>query len=82
MRRVALTTKDNPFNPITEFELWHKYDMDKGYSTCCYVARISRNSNQFTDNENFLEDEIAIDEIIKINNEIGLDIYKKVVVED
>lgn len=81
-RRVAVTTKDNPFNPITEFDLWYKYDMDKGYSTCCYLARIARQSSQFTDYENELENENAIDEMIRINKEIGLDIYEKVIIEN
>ena len=80
MKQVAITTKDNPFNPTTEFDQWYAFDMDKGYSTCCYLARIARTSDQFTDYENTLEIESAIDEIIKINQEIGNDIYEKVVI--
>lgn len=81
-RQVAITTKDNPFNPITEFEHWFRFDTDKGYGTCEYLARIARTSDQFTDYENELEIESAIDEIIQINNELGNDIYKKVIVNE
>lgn len=81
-RQVAITTKDNPFNPITEFDQWFRYDMDKGYSTCSYLGRIARTSDQLTDYENDLEIERAIDEIIKINNEIGNNIYEKVIVNN
>jgi hypothetical protein len=48
--------------------------MDKGYSTCGYLARIARTSNQLTEEENDLEMERAIDEIIKYD---FLNIYKK-----
>ena len=80
-RQVALTTKDNPFNPITEFDSWFAFDIEKDYRTCSRLARIARTSDQFSDYENTLVKEQAIDEFIKYNNEIGIDIYEKVVIE-
>ena len=62
---VALTTIDNPFNPFTDFTKWFLYDIEKGYYSCAYLARIARTSDQFTDLENDEEIERAIDEIIK-----------------
>ncbi|MCD7777434.1 MAG: hypothetical protein LUH47_02895 [Clostridiales bacterium] len=73
--RSAITTIDNPFDPFDEFTSWFLYDEEKGYHTCGYLARIAKTSNQFTDKENDLEVEKAIDEIIKYD---FMNIYKKV----
>lgn len=75
MAECALTTIDNPFNPFDEFDEWLRFDNDKGYNTCEYLARISINSTEFGD-ELFDElNEEAIDEIVRMNPN-GL--YKKV----
>lgn len=39
-RVVALSTTDNPFDPIEDFNNWYKYDSAHGYGTCCYLARL------------------------------------------
>lgn len=72
--RVALTTFDNPYNPFTQFTKWFLFDVEKGYNSCGYLARIARTSEEFTDEENNREIERAIDEIIKYD---FLNIYKK-----
>jgi len=41
MRVVALTTVDNPFNPLENFEEWFKVDMQFNYNTCALLARIA-----------------------------------------
>lgn len=64
-RRCALTTMDNPYNPFDNFNSWYLYDMISGYDTSGYLARIARTSEQFTDEENEIEIERAIDEIMK-----------------
>lgn len=75
MAECALTTIDNPFDPFEEFDEWLRFDNDKGYNTCEYLARISINSTEFGD-ELFDElNEEAIDEIVRMNPN-GL--YKKV----
>ena len=78
MRAVALTTIDNPYDPFEQFNAWYMYDMDKGYSTCSYLDRIARTSNQLSDEENEKEIERAIDEIIRYDFQ---NIYKKVVMK-
>lgn len=72
---AALTTFDNPFDPFDNFREWFLYDVEKGYNSCGYLARIAKTSSQFTDEENNEEIERAIDEIIKYD---FLNIYKKV----
>ncbi len=78
MAKCALTTIDNPYDPFEQFNAWYMYDMDKGYSTCSYLDRIARTSNQLSDEENEKEIERAIDEIIRYDFQ---NIYKKVVMK-
>lgn len=73
--RVALTTFDNPYDPFTQFDSWFLFDVEKGYNSCAYLARIAKTSEQLTDEENNVELERAIDEII-YNDFMNL--YKKV----
>jgi len=67
---VMLTTIDNPFDPFEQFNQWYLFDMEKGYNTCAYLARIT---DKNSDSE---EVEEAIDEIIR--NDF-LNLYKKVI---
>ena len=71
----ALTTFDNPYNPFEQFSDWFLFDVEKGYNSCAYLARIARTSEQFSDEENNREIERAIDEIIQYD---FMNIYKKV----
>lgn len=74
-----LTTYDNPYDPFDEFTQWFLFDEEKGYHTCSYLGRIVRTSDQFSEIENELEIERAIDEIIKYDFR---NIYKKVKKEE
>ena len=77
MRKVRITTIDNPYDPQEEFNQWFTYDVTNGYNTCAYLSRISKTSDQLSDVENEEENERAIDEILKYDFQ---NIYKKVIV--
>ena len=62
---VMLSTIDNPYDPFDNFSSWYMYDVEAGYNSCAYLARIAKTSEQFTDTENEEEIERAIDEIIQ-----------------
>ena len=75
MRECMITTFDNPYDPFTQFNHWFLFDTEKGYNTCAYLDRIAKVSEEFSDEENNLAIERAIDEIIKYDFR---NIYKKV----
>ena len=70
-----LTTFDNPFDPFEQFTSWFMFDVEKGYNSCAYLARIAKLTDDMSDQE--ISDEInrAIDEIIKYD---FMNVYKKV----
>lgn len=70
-----LTTIDNPFDPFEQFTQWFMFDIEKGYNSCSYLARIANLSDDLSQKEKDEEIERAIDEIILVN---PLGIYKKV----
>ena len=74
-----LTTIDNPFHPLNEYDNWLRYDEDHGYYTQNYLARIAGTSMYLTDAENQVIINNAIDEICKLDI---LGIYKRIVIND
>lgn len=79
MAKCYLTTKDNPYDPATQFDAWYSFDMEKGYNSNAYLARIARTSEELSDAENEEEIERAIDEIISYD---PFDLYKKIKIEE
>ena len=70
-----LTTFDNPFDPFEQFTSWFLFDVEKGYNTCSYLARITNLSDDLSDEECNKEIERAIDDAIQYDFR---NIYKKV----
>jgi hypothetical protein len=70
-----LTTIDNPFNPFTDYDEWYKYDVDKGYYTCAYLARITNSSDELSDTDQLIAIDQAMNDIVKYN---VLGIYCKI----
>lgn len=79
MAAYFLTTIDNPFDPVDDFDNWYNYDVAKGYNSCAYLARIASTSSNFTDAENQRIINDAVDEICRLDI---LGIYKRIVVKD
>lgn len=72
---VMITTVDNPFNPLTDWDDWYNYDESKGYYTSEYLARITKTSDDLGEKEQDRAIEEAIDEIIELNPD---GFYKKI----
>ena len=58
---------------------WYMFDVEKGYNSCSYLARIAKTSSDLTDKEYSEIIEAAVDEIVEMNI---LGIYEKVVYEE
>jgi len=67
MKRVAITTIDNPHNPIDDFPAWFQLDTASGYNTLSLLSRIVVDSDSLSDSDAQLELERAIDEICREN---------------
>ena len=74
-KECRLTTTDNPFDPFEQFTSWFMFDVEKGYNSCGYLARIAKLTDDMSEEEVDRETERAIDEIIFYD---PLNIYKKV----
>ena len=79
LRKVNITTIDNPFDPFDDFTSWFMFDTEKGYYTSSKVARLTNLRDDMTEKEESEEIERAIDRLIEID---PLDIYIKVTQED
>ena len=77
MRKVALTTSDNPYDPIDDFDNWFRFDCEHNYLTCELLDRLSITSDLVSDDQNSYELERAIDTIIQLHPTL----YKKVIKE-
>ena len=77
--KTMLTTVDNPYDPIDDFVKWYMFDVESGYNSCAYLARIAKTSSDLTDKEYSEIIEAAVDEIVEMNI---LGIYEKVVYEE
>ena len=75
MEEYMLTTFDNPFDPFEQFTSWFLFDVEKGYNTCSYLARVVKLSDEMSEKETNEEINRAIDQIIE--DDI-LNIYKRV----
>lgn len=68
MARTLITTTDNKFDPFTQYDRWAAYDeVECGYFTMPYLARIASVSPNFTESEMDRAIEEACDEICEMD---------------
>lgn len=75
MLKSMLTTIDNPYDPFDNFSSWYAWDIQAGYHTCSFLARIVVTSTELSDSDANLANTQAIDEIVREN---VLGVYRKV----
>lgn len=63
-----LTTKDNPYSPFDQFELWLQFDIEMGYQTCERLGKVIQLEEGMSDKEKEEAMDHAIDEIIKYDD--------------
>lgn len=69
-----LTTKDNPYSPFDQFELWLQYDIEMGYNCCERLGKIIQLEEGMSDKEKEEAMDHAIDTIIRYDDS---DIYRR-----
>ena len=72
MANVMLTTIDNPWNPFTHFDEWLAFDEEQARienrpTCCCYLARMSKDSDDVSDEELEEQLEDTINDICEVN---------------
>lgn len=77
-RRVAITTIDNPHDPVLDFPAWFAFDVAHHYNTTALLARLVISSDELSEPDQDDAVETAIDEMIQ-ENVSG--VYRKVVHE-
>lgn len=67
MSRHMLTTVDNPYSPVKDFDEWNAWDMMTGYHTLSFLARIIVTSDELSEADQELAVDMAIEEIVREN---------------
>lgn len=78
MQSYMLTTVDNPYNPLTEFEDWLAWDTHAGYYSLALLGRVGYYSDDLSEADQELAVQQAIDEIVT-ENVSGM--HKKILVD-
>ncbi|MBO5629450.1 MAG: hypothetical protein J5965_10295 [Aeriscardovia sp.] len=74
MTSYALTTVDNPYHPIDEYDDWFAFDMEHGYRTQERLAKVTPVEYYWTDLEQQRTINAVIDDFVRLMP----DLYKKV----
>lgn len=61
-----LTTTDNPYSPVTHYDAWLAWDMQR-YNSNSLLARVVRTSSELSDADQIQAIQEAIDEIVREN---------------
>jgi len=79
MKKVRISTTDNPYDPFDDFDMWLAEDirlarLNDRPETCRYLARLCYSSYELSDADQAIALEQAIDEIVSLDPKT----YKKV----
>ena len=74
----ALSTIDNPFNPIDDYDRWLSYDISHGYNSSQWVGRLAKTSDFLSEQENMKEIEDAIDSIVAVDPNFYIKVSKEI----
>jgi len=72
---LMVTTIDNPWDPFTQFKEWYAFDVNAGYNTASYLARLTWTSDELSEPDQRAAVNNAVEEIVRENI---LGIYRKV----
>lgn len=67
MSDFALTTVDNPYHPVTQFDQWLAEDIRLGYNTLSLLGRIIVTSDALSIADQELAYDLAVNEIVEEN---------------
>ena len=67
MKEYMLTTTDNPYDPFTQWDEWFGFDTAMGYNSCALLDRVTRTSDEFSDEDQARDIQQAIEEIVELN---------------
>lgn len=73
----ALSTIDNPFNPIDDYDKWLSYDIAHGYNTSNWLSNLAKTSDLLSNEDNMKEIEDAIDEIVNVDPNFYIKVTKQ-----
>lgn len=62
-----LSTSDNPYSPVTDWDEWYKWDEEHGYHTCGYLSRLVYTSPELSDTDQKDAMLMAMDSILETN---------------
>lgn len=67
MAQHMLTTVDNPYSPLDEFDSWNAFDQQMGYHTLSLLGRIVKTSHELSEADAEAAEEEAVQEIAREN---------------
>lgn len=80
MERYLLTTINNPYDPVEEFEKWDEFDRSHGYYTNARLAKIHQASSSLTDAENQRAINASVDDFVRLFQQDGSNLYRRIVI--
>lgn len=87
MQSYLLTTVDNPYDPVNDFDRWYDYDVRKGHDTCGKIASLAYTSASTVGAEDQRNINAAIDDLIRHDIDVALSNglqpkYRRIVIDE